>query len=524
MRAIQADDRERRGTISTPAICHGHANSSSRLSRPWTPDPQHAEALGLLGTVLYAGEGYDRAVEVLERAFGEADADGRLRCSIALELCMALPNAGRLPSALEYASIAIAEAETADDDGLLAEALAQFVTIHFLLGDGVDQASLERALGLEDPQRSSHAVLWPSLNAAMVHLWSYQLDQARGDLAALHERCLVRGAESDLWFVLAYATVAALWSGDVVSAERLAAEMTERARMTSSQPVAALALTVQATVDAWRGRVDEARANAEASMAGLARSQFGAGWLFALGAWGMAELSVGRHAAAVGWLAAAAEDLVQTGVGEPSVAPFLPDAAEALIAVGRLDEAEGLVERLETSGRRAGRTWADAVGARCRGLLFGATGELDQAMAAFGRALAAHNQLPLPYDKARTLLVLGQLQRRRHERRAAKASLEEAAGLFEDVGATRWAATARAECERLGLRPGPSDRLTPSEERVASLAAAGMTNREVAARLLVSPKTVEANLSRAYRKLGVHSRAELGGWFAQRSDGVQPTT
>jgi len=145
-------------------------------------------------------------------------------------------------------------------------------------------------------------------------------------------------------------------------------------------------------------------------------------------------------------------------------------------------------------------------------------------MAAFRLALAAHDHLPLPYDKARTLLVLAQLQRRRHERRAAKASLEEAAELFEDVGATRWAATARAECERLGLRPGPSDRLTPSEERVASLAAAGMTNREVAARLLVSPKTVEANLSRAYRKLGVHSRAELGGWFAQRSDGMQPTT
>ena len=479
--------------------------------------PLRAEALGLLGAVLYEVEGYGQAIDVLERALGEAGADTRLRSSIALELCVALPNSGRLLAALEYAKVAIEAAENVGDDGLLAEALGESVMVRFLVGDGVDEASLERALALEDPERLTHAVRWPSLNAAMVHLWGHQVDRARVELAALYERCLERGAESDLWFVLAYATQAALWCGDVEAAERLATEMTERARMTGGEPVAALALTVQATVDAWRGRVPEAHASAEAAVAGLVRSQFGGGWLFALGARGAAELSVGDHVAASGWLTPAAVYMLAIGINEPSFAPFLPDAAEVLVALGRLDEAEPLVERLEASGRTPGHAWAEAVGARCRGLLLAATGRLEEALEAFERALVAHDRDPLLYDKARTLLILGQLQRRHNQRRAAKASLEGAARLFDTVGAAQWAATAGGELNHLGLHRGLSDQLTPTEERIADLAAAGMTNREVAAKLFVSPKTVEANLSRAYRKLGVGSRAELGRWRAERS-------
>ena len=138
---------------------------------------------------------------------------------------------------------------------------------------------------------------------------------------------------------------------------------------------------------------------------------------------------------------------------------------------------------------------------------------------AFQRALDAHDQLPLPYDRARTLLLLGRLQRRGNERLAARATLEEAARAFDAVGAARWADNARAELDRLGARPGPVDELTPTEQRVAQLAARGLTNREVAAALVVSPKTVEANLSRVYRKLGIRSRAELGAWLVQRPAG-----
>ena len=83
------------------------------------------------------------------------------------------------------------------------------------------------------------------------------------------------------------------------------------------------------------------------------------------------------------------------------------------------------------------------------------------------------------------------------------------------MGARLWAAKARDELERVSLRRAAQDELTETERRVAELAAAGLTNRSVAAQLFISPKTVEANLARVYRKLGISSRAELGARLAK---------
>ena len=95
----------------------------------------------------------------------------------------------------------------------------------------------------------------------------------------------------------------------------------------------------------------------------------------------------------------------------------------------------------------------------------------------------------------------------------------EAASIFERIGAPIWAGQARRELDRVGLRRAP-DELTVSERRVAELAASGMTNREVARAAFMSPKTVEANLSRVYRKLGIRSRAELGVRMAAEVKGT----
>lgn len=109
----------------------------------------------------------------------------------------------------------------------------------------------------------------------------------------------------------------------------------------------------------------------------------------------------------------------------------------------------------------------------------------------------------------------GRLQRRRKERLLAKETLEQVRELFERLGAPTWAEQALAELQRVGLRRASGDELTPSEHRVAALAAGGLTNREIADRIFVSPKTVEASLARVYRKLGIRSRAELGARMAQ---------
>ena len=121
----------------------------------------------------------------------------------------------------------------------------------------------------------------------------------------------------------------------------------------------------------------------------------------------------------------------------------------------------------------------------------------------------------MPFELGRTLVVLGQLQRRRGERRAARESLEGALTLFERIGAEPWVARTRAEIRRIGVRRAPAE-LTENEQLVAELAATGATNREIAERLFMSRRTVESNLARAYRKLGIHSRAELGATMAAR--------
>jgi DNA-binding NarL/FixJ family response regulator len=180
-----------------------------------------------------------------------------------------------------------------------------------------------------------------------------------------------------------------------------------------------------------------------------------------------------------------------------------------MIALDRVDDAEPLIDALERNGRRLDRAWMLAVGARCRGMLLAARGDIDAANQAVDRAIRQHDRLPMPFERARTQLLVGQLQRRQRKRAAASATLREALAAFEDLGTPLWAERARAELKRAsGIRSQAE--LTASEQRVAELAASGMSNRDMATTLFISPKTVEANLSRIYRKLNIHSRAELG--------------
>jgi DNA-binding CsgD family transcriptional regulator len=166
--------------------------------------------------------------------------------------------------------------------------------------------------------------------------------------------------------------------------------------------------------------------------------------------------------------------------------------------------------------------WSLATGARCRGLLLAARGELDAAERSLESALTEHEQLPMPFERGRTLLVLGLLQRRRNERRRAHDSLTQALAIFEQLGAQLWVARTQRELRPLGGRPTSSEALTPGEQRVAELAASGLTNRQVAAALSISPKTVESNLARAYRKLDISSRAELGAHVAVNAPQAGP--
>jgi DNA-binding CsgD family transcriptional regulator len=189
---------------------------------------------------------------------------------------------------------------------------------------------------------------------------------------------------------------------------------------------------------------------------------------------------------------------------------YIPDAVEAMVGLRRHADAERLIAALEDNGKRLDRPWMLAIGARCRSIWLAARGDVEAAARKAQDAMAEHDRLPMPFERARTQLLLGQLQRRQRQKESARATLREALQAFDAVGTPLWADRARAELARAEAAPTRDLALTPSERRVAELAASGMTNRDVASALFISPKTVEANLARIYRKLGIKTRAELG--------------
>jgi DNA-binding CsgD family transcriptional regulator len=225
---------------------------------------------------------------------------------------------------------------------------------------------------------------------------------------------------------------------------------------------------------------------------------------------GFLEVSLGRYAEALTVLDALISAFQTTPVGTEIIsATFIPDAVEALVATGRPAEAEPLTGALEANGARLNRPWMLAVGARCRAILLADRGDLDAADHAIRQAMAEHARLPMPFEKARTQLVHGQILRRRKQKQLAAESFGEALATFERIGTPLWAARARGHLDRMRTVPAGASALTPAERRVAERAVAGMSNREIAAELFISVKTVETNLSNVYRKLGIRSRAQL---------------
>ena len=142
-------------------------------------------------------------------------------------------------------------------------------------------------------------------------------------------------------------------------------------------------------------------------------------------------------------------------------------------------------------------------------MILAAEGDFAAAHSALELALTVHERLPQPFDLARTLLTLGAIRRRTKKRGAARESLGRALAIFDELGAALWAEKARSELARIAGRAAAGDELTPTEQSIAELVAMGKSNKEVAAQLFITPRTVEGHLTHIYAKLGVRSRAEL---------------
>lgn len=508
-----------RGIEAAEHRAHAGDRSGARalldaILREPLPRPQRAVALRLLAEITSHDENFAGAAAIYGEALEHAD-DPRLVVAIECGLAYVHTGGWDFPEAALHAHHALEVAEVHGDAQHLASALAVCAMLDYLVGRGVAWDAVERSLGLEDP-RAVMPLQWrPSTIAALLHAYAGSAREARQRLRAVWTGAIERGDESDIAFILILLGWHETRCANLEEAARLAEQAAALAALTGSDSLLAWALAQQAFVHAHRGEAAETRRSAGEAAAVLERVDFVVPRIWVAAALGQLELSLGNAEAAWAACAPLTEALEQRGIAEPIPAFFLPDALEALIALGRLDRARALVDALEARGRELDRAWALAVAGRCRGLLLAAVGDLAGAGRALAEAITEHGRLEMPLELARTLLHLGRVQRRLRQRKAAQRTLERALELFGSVGSPLWAEQAGRDLARLGLRRG-TEGLTEGEARVAQLAATGLTNREIAARLFVSRRTVEANLARAYRKLGIRSRAELGARMAAR--------
>jgi len=491
-----------------------------------------ARALHRLGQIRVLEGRFRAATEYFQRALAEVAEDHLLRVAIERDVVFTLFQLGRMGEGVQHALLAVEAAEASGEPGLLAAALYYLGMARCLHGDEVDPAMLERAAAAERRALPGPDIAHPGLAtgrfplAAMLK-FSGRLEEARALLGTERVERLEHGDEQSLPPVLFALGELEWWAGNHDEAARLAVEIHDVGARTGQSVVDARAVTLAAMVGAQREDVETARAQVAASIALAEATEDAPALLRSLRMRGLIELSLGRTDEAAALLQHAAELEAADGY-DPGVARVLPDAVEALVAVGRAGDAELLAARLEAHVARHGRPWCSATAARCRGILAAARGDITVAITALELALDEHRRLPEPFELARTLLAKGRVERRAKQRRAARESLDQALALFESLGAVRWAELTRQEMHRIGGRAATPFRLTETEGRVAGLVAEGQTNREVAATLFMSPKTVEANLTRIYDKLGVHSRRELArsmrveaaGAFAGQIEGV----
>nr|CEL13242.1 putative transcriptional regulator [Kibdelosporangium sp. MJ126-NF4]CTQ98934.1 putative transcriptional regulator [Kibdelosporangium sp. MJ126-NF4] len=263
-------------------------------------------------------------------------------------------------------------------------------------------------------------------------------------------------------------------------------------------------------VPAWLAAVaddaDTCRSHAEIILGNEARHPTNA----AMAAWALGLLDLGR-----GQFDTATDTLEAVCAG-PARQDFLiravPDHVEAAVRSGQVLRAARHVPALDNWAEHTGQPHATALTRRCHALL--ATG--PDARTHYEAALRLHQETDRPYDHARTALLYGEWLRRQRHRTDARTHLTDALTGFDRLGAHGWAARARTELAALGDRPvarehdrDPAARLTPQELQVVRLAADGRSNRDIAAQLFLSPRTVGHHLYRAYPKLGITKRTEL---------------
>ena len=448
----------------------------------------------------------------LGRALDEAGDDRALRAVIMMDQVAAASHAGNLREAIRIAELIVEPAGRPGDQALEAQCCAGLAFATFAAGRGLRPDLISRALAGPRPSPRLSMDLRPNVAVGHVLHWTGDLDGARALYEREYNRAVEDGVETGLPFVLWALAENEGWARNWPRAEQLAAEGYRRAEDSGSLAAIAFMSAARGLLHAYHGRIDAGLRDATRAMELSGELGMPLPAATAAQAFGIAALSAGDPAGAHARLGPLAESALAAGLAEPGLCRFVPDEVEALTRLGELGAAEALLGPFEARSAQLGRGWGIATASRCRGLLLAARGDLDGAGDALETGLAVHRCLAMPFEEARTLLAAGEVQRRARRKQQALEFLRAALVIFERLGAPRWHERVRGELARVGTRATPRGAgpvLTAAEQRVADLVAAGHTNAEVAAGLFMGQRTVEAHLSRVYRKLSVRSRKEL---------------
>jgi DNA-binding NarL/FixJ family response regulator len=454
--------------------------------------------------------------EIERRARARAIGDPALLAEIALGL------AGTPSERYRHARAAERIARRCGLEGLEAQAVARQAAVAFQLGLPFDPAVLDRAVELEAMEPGGSILDSAAYLRAWVRFFEDDHARSRQEFEALLDRAVRIGDEASSSGLLRELAHLAIRAGRWPDADRLARVAIVAAERSEQAVELAMSHLLIGAVASLRGE----REVAEESL-GLAtdlgdRADAGFVGGLAAGRLGTMYLSLGLWGLALAAFTDSRERLALTGWRDPALTNWRGDLAELNLLLGRPDEAEALVEQLAASIRGLRRPVSAAIVERGRALLAGSRGALADASTHAEASVTQLRALQDPFELARSLRAAGAIARRTGRKSVAAGALEESTRLFGSLGARAWEALVRRELGRVGLRPRAPRHLTETEVLVTRLAAEGLTNRQVAERAFVSPRTVESILARAYVKLGISSRAELGRAVGRRETDEAP--
>jgi DNA-binding CsgD family transcriptional regulator len=512
---LSADEQRRSGRLAAAAEAAWAAGQPERAREliaralPLAKAPVRVNLLRLRGRIEVATGDLRSAVAVWRDA-ADLSEDGSLTLELLIRGTEAAAVAGDYAQAAAISSRASGITPRSETDRFYAAALsgtaAELAGDHERARQCLQEAS-RYAEKLEDPR----SLLWAAHTANMTGTLGDGLPYATRAVTIARERALLSLLPAALWQQAAGLAGQSRFSVAYAAAEegiRLASDFGHNWGKSWN-------LSNLAWIDAVRGRAGLARIHADEAieLAAINGATLVVG--FAEWALGMLELTLGRPSEAT-------ERLLLVTAGErpgsnPLVALWsIPDLIEAAARSGRLGET---IDRFERYTDLVGQSPAPArlsLLARCQAL----TGDPEQ----FEAAVASAPSLS-PFEHARTELLYGEWLRRERQRREARRHLRRAADLFHQVGVPPWEERAETELRATGettRRRDPStlDQLTPQELQIAGLVAAGMTNRQIAAQLYLSPRTIDYHLRKVFSKLGLSSRTELVRMGVPEQDSV----